>query len=141
MLKVLRKFKNEEKGQAFAEYFVLIPGSILMVLAGYSLIAGTVKGAYCDVVNVFSSGICQSAEVIEGDQGQGHDESAGNPEEDGDEDFGIGNPGPRGHSLAESGDQGFDTGRVHAERDRSLAAVIVDLQAGAVEQLPQGYIL
>ena len=70
MLKVLRKFKNNEKGQAFAEYFVLIPGSILMVLAGFSLVSDGIKGAYCDVVDVFSSGLCQSAEVTEEDQGQ-----------------------------------------------------------------------
>jgi Flp pilus assembly pilin Flp len=60
MLKVLRKLMKDERGQAFAEYFVLIPGSILMVLAGYSLVGGPIKTAYCDVVDVFSSGVCQS---------------------------------------------------------------------------------
>jgi Flp pilus assembly pilin Flp len=60
MLKVLTKLMKNEKGQAFAEYFVLIPGSILMVLAGYSLVGGPIKAAYCDAVDVFSSGVCQS---------------------------------------------------------------------------------
>jgi Flp pilus assembly pilin Flp len=71
MLKVLRKLHKDENGQAFAEYFVLIPGSILMVLAGYSLVSGTVKKAYCDVVDVFSSGICR--EVQDAEMGQDQD--------------------------------------------------------------------
>ncbi|OGO20428.1 MAG: hypothetical protein A2Z14_04655 [Chloroflexi bacterium RBG_16_48_8] len=70
MFKVLRKLQANEKGQAFVEYFVLIPGSILMVLAGFSLVGGAVKKAYCDVVDVFSSGVCQSVEVEGIDQDQ-----------------------------------------------------------------------
>jgi Flp pilus assembly pilin Flp len=74
MLKVLKKLQKDEKGQAFAEYFVLFPGSILMVLAGFSLLGGAVKDAYCDVVDVFSSGVCQSAKIEEDGQDQGEPE-------------------------------------------------------------------
>jgi Flp pilus assembly pilin Flp len=74
MLKVLRKLQKDEKGQAFAEYFVLFPGSILMVLAGFSLLGGAVKDAYCDVVDVFSSGICRSVDITEESQDQGEPE-------------------------------------------------------------------
>ena len=68
MLKVLTKLMKNEKGQAFAEYFVLIPGSILMLLAGYSLISSPIKRAYCDVVGVFTSGICATVDVDQVDQ-------------------------------------------------------------------------
>jgi hypothetical protein len=71
MLKVLKMVLKNESGQALAEYFVLIPGSILMVLAGYSLIASSVKNAYCDVIDMFSSGICQSVEEDQGDPEEG----------------------------------------------------------------------
>jgi Flp pilus assembly pilin Flp len=65
MLKAMKRLTTEEKGQALAEYFVLIPGSILMVLAGYSLVSDSVKEAYCNVVDVFSSGVCQSVQGSE----------------------------------------------------------------------------
>ena len=68
MWKVLRKLQRTEQGQAFAEYFVLIPGSILMVLAGFSLVRGAVKEAYCDVVDLFSSGICGETQEAGVDQ-------------------------------------------------------------------------
>jgi len=57
MLKGLRKVLKNERGQAFAEYFVLFPGSILVVMAGFSLVGRGVKEAYCEVVNVFTSEI------------------------------------------------------------------------------------
>jgi Flp pilus assembly pilin Flp len=68
MLKAIRKITKDEKGQAMAEYFVLIPGSILMVLASYSLVSHPIKRAFCDVVGVFTSGICATAEVEEVDR-------------------------------------------------------------------------
>ena len=55
-----RLFKNE-RGQALAEYQVLYPGSILMILAVFSLIAQPVKGMYCEAVGLFSNGICESS--------------------------------------------------------------------------------
>jgi Flp pilus assembly pilin Flp len=70
MLKALRKLFKQENGQAFAEYFVLIPGSILMVLAGYSLVSNSIKRAYCDVVGVFNSSICETVDIEEGDEDQ-----------------------------------------------------------------------
>jgi len=80
MLKVLKKVLKNERGQAFVEYFVLFPGSILMLLAGFSLMGGAVKDAYCDVVDVFSSGICQSVEVIQGELDEGDPEIEETPE-------------------------------------------------------------
>ena len=71
MLKVLKKVLKDESGQALAEYFVLIPGSILMALAGFSLVGSSVKNAYCDVVDMFSSGICQSVDEAQGEPEQG----------------------------------------------------------------------
>jgi len=71
MLKGLRKVLKNERGQAFAEYFVLFPGSILMVLAGFSLVGRGVKEAYCEIVDVFSSGICQTLDIYQGDLEEG----------------------------------------------------------------------
>jgi hypothetical protein len=68
MAEWLRKFFKSERGQALAEYQVLFPGSILMILATFMLIAKPVKGMYCDAVGLFSNGICadvQSGEEIE----------------------------------------------------------------------------
>jgi Flp pilus assembly pilin Flp len=61
MVTWLRRLFKNERGQALAEYQVLYPGSILMVLAVFVLIAEPVKGMYCDAVNVFSNGICASS--------------------------------------------------------------------------------
>jgi Flp pilus assembly pilin Flp len=79
MLKVLKKVLKNERGQAFAEYFVLFPGSILMVLAGFSLVGRSIKDAYCEVVDVFSSGICQTAEVDQRDLEEGDPVVDGSP--------------------------------------------------------------
>lgn len=54
------------EGQALAEYMVLFPGGILMLLAGFSLMGGVIKDAYCDAVNMFDSGICQPSEEVLG---------------------------------------------------------------------------
>jgi Flp pilus assembly pilin Flp len=63
MTRWLRWLLKNERGQAMAEYHVLIPGSILMVLATFSLIADPLKGMYCDAVGLFQNGICKPSEV------------------------------------------------------------------------------
>ena len=44
MARWLRRLLKNERGQALAEYHVLIPGSILMVLATFMLIVDPLKG-------------------------------------------------------------------------------------------------
>jgi Flp pilus assembly pilin Flp len=59
MVKWLRKLFKNERGQALAEYQVLFPGSILMILATFSLVAKPVAGMYCEAVSMFSNGVCE----------------------------------------------------------------------------------
>lgn len=66
---------KKERGQALAEYHVLIPGSILMVLAAFVLIAQPVKGMYCEAVGVFQNGICETSEVAGGGGGEEGEET------------------------------------------------------------------
>jgi len=69
MARWLRRLLKNERGQALAEYHVLIPGSILMVLATFMLIVDPVKGMYCDAVGLFQNGICKTSEVAGADGG------------------------------------------------------------------------
>jgi hypothetical protein len=70
MAKWLRRLMKSERGQAFAEYHVLFPGSILMVLAVFVLIAQPAKRMYCDAVGLFSSGVCEGSEAPAGGGGE-----------------------------------------------------------------------
>lgn len=79
MTRWIRRLLKNERGQALAEYHVLIPGSILMVLATFSLIVDPLKGMYCDAVGVFQNGVCKTSEVA-GAGGEGDGEEAPNPE-------------------------------------------------------------
>jgi hypothetical protein len=60
------KIRRSERGQALAEYHVLIPGSIL--LAGFMLpvIAGGVNSIYCEVANTLDDDVCMeiNGEVV-----------------------------------------------------------------------------
>jgi Flp pilus assembly pilin Flp len=82
MKRWLRRLLKNERGQALAEYHVLIPGSILMVLATFSLIADPVKRMYCDTVEVFQNGICKVSEVADvGGGGEGDETPSPEPTE------------------------------------------------------------
>jgi len=76
MVKWLRRLLKNEGGQAMAEYHVLIPGSILMVLAAFVLVADPVKNMYCEAVGLFQNGICETEEVV----GGGEEDEAPTPE-------------------------------------------------------------
>jgi Flp pilus assembly pilin Flp len=71
MARWIKQLFRNERGQAMAEYHVLIPGSILMVLAAFVLIAEPVKGMYCEAVGLFQNGICAPTNGAEaaGDEG------------------------------------------------------------------------
>jgi hypothetical protein len=58
MWKWLMKRGGNESGQAMAEYHVLIPGSILMVLAAYVLLGGSLHDKYCSIVGMFRPSVC-----------------------------------------------------------------------------------
>jgi Flp pilus assembly pilin Flp len=73
MARWLKQLFRNERGQAMAEYHVLIPGSILMVLAAFVLVAEPVKGMYCEAVGLFQNGICESS-VAEAAEGEGGDD-------------------------------------------------------------------
>jgi Flp pilus assembly pilin Flp len=79
MTKWLRRLLKNQRGQAMAEYHVLIPGSILMVLAAFVLVADPVKRMYCDAVGLFQSGVCRESEVASLGGG-GADEETPTPE-------------------------------------------------------------
>ena len=78
----LRQLFKQEKGQALAEYQVLMPGSILMVLAAFVLIANPLERMYCEVVSMFDPDACSTEVVTTEDPGseedQGNDEKEPN---------------------------------------------------------------
>ena len=51
--RLLEKVKTEE-GQAFAEYMVLFPGAIMIVIAMAFSLGEGLKYRYCEVVGMFS---------------------------------------------------------------------------------------
>ena len=67
MTRWLRRLLKNERGQALAEYHVLIPGSILMVLATFMLVVDPLKSMYCDAVGLFQNGVCATSEAQVGD--------------------------------------------------------------------------
>jgi hypothetical protein len=56
--RLLRNVKTEE-GQAFAEYMVLFPGAIMVVIAMTFSLGQNLKYRYCEIVDVFSHGLCE----------------------------------------------------------------------------------
>jgi Flp pilus assembly pilin Flp len=79
MVKWLRRLIKNEKGQALAEYHVLFPGSILMILATFVILGQPVKRMYCDAVGMFSNGICAGTEAPAG--GEDEETPTEEPEE------------------------------------------------------------
>jgi Flp pilus assembly pilin Flp len=59
----LKEFLKEQTGQAFAEYAVLFPGVFMVALSAAWNITPGLTARYCEVVNVFSNGICEYTEV------------------------------------------------------------------------------
>jgi Flp pilus assembly pilin Flp len=61
MKKLLKRLLKKEEGQAFAEYAILFPGAIMLLIAmGFSLGQG-LSDQYCRIVGVFSNGVCAGA--------------------------------------------------------------------------------
>jgi hypothetical protein len=64
--RLLRNVKTEE-GQAFAEYMVLFPGAIMVVIAMTFSLGQNLMYRYCEVVSVFSYGLCEIEPFTEPD--------------------------------------------------------------------------
>lgn len=75
---LLRKILKNEQGQALAEYHVLIPGTIIIVIAAAWLLTGAVSDAYCQAVSMFDPSACEGLFPAE-------EEATPEPEEDTDE--------------------------------------------------------
>jgi Flp pilus assembly pilin Flp len=58
MKKLLKRLLKKEEGQAFAEYAVLFPGAIMVVIAGAWSLGPGLRDRYCEIVGMFSNGIC-----------------------------------------------------------------------------------
>jgi hypothetical protein len=61
--KLLKRLINEEGGQALAEYMVLFPGAIMLPIAMLFSLGPELRNSYCEVVGVFSNGICAVADA------------------------------------------------------------------------------
>jgi Flp pilus assembly pilin Flp len=59
MKKLLKRLLEKEEGQAFAEYMVLFPGAIMVVIAMAFSLGENLKYRYCEVVDIFSHGLCE----------------------------------------------------------------------------------
>jgi Flp pilus assembly pilin Flp len=65
MKKLMKRLLKKEEGQAFAEYAVLFPGAIMIIIAMAFSLGQGLKQSYCEVVGMFSNGIC--ADVAAGE--------------------------------------------------------------------------
>jgi Flp pilus assembly pilin Flp len=63
MKKLLKRLLIKEDGQAFAEYAVLFPGAIMVVIAMVFSLGPGLKDRYCEIVGMFSNGICQVSDA------------------------------------------------------------------------------
>jgi len=63
MKKLLKRLLKKEEGQAFAEYAVLFPGAIMVVIAMVFSLGPGLKDRYCEIVGMFSNGICAVADA------------------------------------------------------------------------------
>jgi hypothetical protein len=68
MRKLLKRLLEKEEGQSLAEYMVLFPGAIMLPIAMLFSLGPGLKDKYCDIVNVFSYGVC--AETAQGQDGE-----------------------------------------------------------------------
>jgi len=75
MKKWLKRLLKKEEGQALAEYSVLFPGVLMLAIAMGFTVAPTIQTKYCEVVNVFSNGLCEVAEA--GGEPDGEEPPAG----------------------------------------------------------------
>jgi Flp pilus assembly pilin Flp len=66
MKKLLKRLLRKEEGQSMAEYSVLFPGAILLVIAAAWNLGSGLANRYCEITNVFSNGICAVAAAGEG---------------------------------------------------------------------------
>jgi hypothetical protein len=62
MKKLFKRLITEQGGQAFAEYMVLFPGAIMLPIAMLFSFGPDIRDKYCDVVGLFSNGICAVAD-------------------------------------------------------------------------------
>jgi Flp pilus assembly pilin Flp len=79
MKKLFKRLLKKEEGQAFAEYAVLFPGAIMVVIAMMFSLGPGLRDQYCEIVGMFSNGIC--AEAL-GDAGQDAEEPTPTPTEE-----------------------------------------------------------
>jgi Flp pilus assembly pilin Flp len=63
MKKLLKRLFVKEEGQALTEYAVLFPGAIMLPIAMIFSLGPELRDRYCDVVGLFSNGICAVAEA------------------------------------------------------------------------------
>jgi Flp pilus assembly pilin Flp len=63
MKKLLKRLLIKEEGQGFAEYAVLFPGAIMVVIAMIFSLGPGLKDRYCEIVGMFSNGICAVADA------------------------------------------------------------------------------
>ncbi len=63
MKKLLKRLLIKEEGQAFAEYMVLFPGAIMLPIAMIFSLGPKLHQEYCEIVGMFSNGICAIADA------------------------------------------------------------------------------
>jgi hypothetical protein len=65
MARTLRNLLKNQKGQALAEYQILLPGAILLATLAGRMLSGPINDAYCSVISPFDPSACGGSEVIE----------------------------------------------------------------------------